>query len=295
MCGYIPRACFAAAVSPEGLSTAKATIHNAIKGTEKLADAVVGVHGAQLIHRAFLIVPGSNTNRYWESCVAEPVSDWAFSDILTELDERGTNEAYNFYRMIQGGDGAGLSGKMFEKKVHRFFRSINQPKSFTIRSLDNRSTTFNITFSSETVHHTFSTLQRLAGELVLSANRCTSCYLVPESPVFATFDSFLYQHNVSQHDCSSLIGFQITTASKHPISMKGLADVQKCLNRQFPELKALRPTKATKWIILFVVPESVAGSFVRQGFEGAKKGDWSVKTTQYILGLPEEEVFKSNK
>ena len=292
MCGYIPRECFRAARSPKTLSIAEVETRNAIKGTKDLADAVVGVHGAKEIHPAFQIVP--NTNRYWESMLAEPVSDWAFSHIMAELDKRGTNATYSFYRMIRRVDGVGLSGKMFERKVHKFFQSITQPKSFTIWSLDNRSTTFNITFSSETTHDTFSALHGLAGQLVSSAKSSTSCYLVPQSPVFATFDSFLYQHNVSQHDCSSLIGLQITTASKHPISIKGLADVEKCLNRQVPQLKALRPTKATKLIILFVVPESAAGSFVRQGLEGAKKvGDWPMKTTQYILGLPEEEVLKS--
>jgi hypothetical protein len=41
------------------------------------------------------------------------------------------------------------------------------------------------------------------------------------------FDLFLYQHGMSQCDCQPLIGFQITDAHDHPISVKGLADLQK--------------------------------------------------------------------
>ena len=108
------------------------------------------------------------------------------------------------------------------------------------------------------------------------------------------FDSFLYHHEMSQPGYQPLIGFQVTSATTHAISVKGLAATQTSLKPKVPELKALGPTKAAKWIILFVVPDDMAASFVSQQFKDAKKyAHWQQKTAQYVLGLSEKEVFRS--
>lgn len=148
---------------------------------------------------------------------------------------------------------------MFEHKVHKFFRSITEPRRFTICSLVNCSTTFDIEFSSRMKHITFGATQCFAGQLASSTTDCTSCYLRPLSPIFPTFDSFLYQCTMSQPGCQPLIGLQVTTAHDHPISIKGLAAIQMCLVPNIPDPKALRPIK---WIILFIVPEFMMASFV---------------------------------
>ena len=273
------------------LSIATDRILNAIKETGNLHDAVTKVHTGQTVHRAFEIYP-SPESRHWESCRIRPVSDWAFSQMFAELDRRDTDGAYNFYRIIQGSrDSASLGGKMFEIKAHIFFRSITEPRNFTIRSLDNPMTTFDIEFSSSTTHDTFGSDQRFSGHLVSFVKSGQSCYLRPLSPIFPTFDSFLYQHEMFQPGCQPLIGFQITTAREHRISVKGLAAIQACLKDKVPELKALRPTAKAKWIILFVVPDDMAASFVTQQFKDA--AHWGLKTTQYVLGLSEREVIRS--
>jgi hypothetical protein len=294
ICGNNPRRCFDAAVSLATLSAATDEVLSAIKESQKLNDAVARAHAGQPIHRAFDIYPSSQS-RHWESCLVQPISDWALSQIMAELDRQGADAAYNFYQNIQGSrDSAALGGKMFENKVHKFFRSITEPRIFTICSLENRSTTFDIEFSSRMTHHTFGAGQRFAGQLTSSIAGRKSCYLRPLSPIFPTFDSFLYQHEFSQPSCQPLIGFQITAAHDHPISVKGLAAVQTCLTPNIPELKALRPAITAKWIILFVVPEPMMASFVQQRFKDAEKcAHWQQKTTQYVLGLPEEEVMRS--
>ena len=93
----------------------------------------------------------------------------------------------------------------------------------------------------------------------------------------------------------SLIPIQVTSGRDHPISVKGLAETQKSLKSRVPELNALQLTSAAgKWIILFVVPETMMASFVAQRFtDSAKYEIWEKKTTQYILGLPTEEVLRS--
>jgi hypothetical protein len=95
---------------------------------------------------------------------------------------------------------------------------------------------------------------------------------------------------MSQPGYQPLIGLQVTAAHEHPISIKGLAEIQTCLKPKIPDLKALRPTVAAKWITLFVVLESMMASFVLQSITA---NHWEQKTAQFILGLPEEEVMKS--
>jgi len=82
-----------------------------------------------------------------------------------------------------------------------------------------------------------------------------------------------------QCDCQPLIGFQITDAHDHPISVKGLADLQKSFRPRVPELKPLQPSKVRKWIILFV-PQPVATSFIEQSLKDMKKVvHWNDKVT----------------
>jgi hypothetical protein len=189
--------------------------------------------------------------------------------MMAELDRRGADAAYQLYRDIQGSrDSTELVGRMFKHKAHAFFRSITTPRSFTILSLGDRSTTFEIGFSSNTTHYTFGSKQFFTGQLASSVNNHQSCYLKPLSCHFATFDSFLYQPEIPQSGCQPLIGFQITTAYEHHISVLGLTELQACLTRRVPALKALRPTTAEKLILLFVVPEPMAASFVKNVIRG---------------------------
>ena len=267
---------------------------NAIRATKDLPDAVRNVTTGQPIHRAFEIWP-SPDNRSWECCVIRPISDWAFCQMIAELDRRDAEAAYDFYRNVQGTrDAASLGGKMFETKAHKFFQSIAEPRSFTIRSIDNPSTAFDIKFSPTITHHAFGAEQVFAGHLTSSVRNGASCYLRPLSPVFPSFDSFLYQHEMPQPSCQPLIALQMTTAATHPISIRGLACIQASLKTKVSELANLRPTTATKLIILFVVPDPMVASFVKQNIKDAKKvAHWDPKTTQYVLGLSVGEVMRS--
>jgi hypothetical protein len=292
ICGYIPRPCFAAALSPDALSSATREILQAIEETENLADTIIKVHNGQPIHCAFEIFP-SPLSRRWINCLIRPVSDWAFSQMVIKLDRQGADAAYYFYRAIQGSrDSAELAGRMFETKVHAFFQSITTPRSFTALSLDDRSTTFDIEFSSNTTHYTFGAKQYFTGELASSVNNRKSCYLKPLSHYFATFDSFLYHPEIFLSGCQSPIGIQVTTAYEHRISVLGLKELQACLNPKIPPLEALRPTPAEKLILLFVVPESMAASFRKMQFKG-KAAHWGKKIAQFVLELPEPEVIRS--
>jgi len=269
------------------------TSHQMLKQTDKLSDAVINVDRGGTIHRAFQIRPSED--RFWVSSLVEPVSDWAFWEMMAELGRRNANGPYKFYCAIQGSpNSSSLLGRMFEDKLHPFLQTMATPRTFTIQSLDDRSNTLDIIFSSNTQHLTFGADQRFSGQLASSVGRNTSCYLKPLSRVFPSFDSFLYQPNLSQSSFSPLIALQATTAATHDISVTGLEKVQKSLKPNISNLKNLRPTKARKMIILFVVPDTMGAAFVMQKITGAKKmRHWDEKTAQYVLMLSEKEVFRA--
>jgi len=53
ICGYIPRPCFAAALSPDALLSATREILEAIDETENLVDTITKVHNGRPIHRYY--------------------------------------------------------------------------------------------------------------------------------------------------------------------------------------------------------------------------------------------------
>ncbi|KAK2459845.1 hypothetical protein APHAL10511_008166 [Amanita phalloides] len=290
ICGNIPRRCFRAAVSPGDLSDAKNKIKDAIQDTNKLHDVVFNVRRGNPIHRAFQIRP-SPESRFLVSCLVEPVSAWAFLEMLDELRERNADAAYQFFLNVRGSpDSATLCGKAFETYFHRF---VKTPRIFTIKSLDKRSVTLDIHFPANTNHLIFDDLKHcFSDRLASSVASKTSLYLRPQSPVFPSFDSFLYQPTISQVGFSPLIALQVTTAADHPINIKGLKEVQMSLKPKVSQLKYLRPTTKRRMIILFVVPNTLEANFMKQRIS-AKKGetDWYKKTAQYILTIPEKEMF----
>lgn len=293
ICGNIPRRCFEAAVSSAKLCIATTAIKSAIKQTDKLSDTVINMNYDGKIHRAFQIHPSEDP--FWESCLIELVSNWAFLEMMDELGRRSVNGAYKFYCAIRGSPNSSvLSEIMFENKLHPFLQTMATPRTFTIQSLDDRSNTLDIEFSSNIQHLTFGADEHFSGQLASSVHSNKSCYLKPLSCAFLSFDSFLYQHNISQSSFSPLIVLQVTAAATHDISIMGLEQLQKSLKPKISDLNNLRPTKARKMIILFVVPDTMGVNFVKQKIKDVEKvGHWYEKTAQYVLMLSEKEVFQA--
>ena len=210
--------------------------------------------------------------------------------MLDEMRKRNADDAYKFFCNIRGSpDSAALRGRVFETYFHRF---VKAPRIFTIESLNNRSTTLDIHFTANTNHLIFEDQKNFSDNLASSIASKTSLYLQPQSPVFPSFDSFLYQPGISQPGFSPLIALQVTSTADHPINIKGLGKVQTSLKPKVSGLKDLRPTIKRKMIILFVVPDTLGASFVKQTI-GTKKETtiWYKKTAQYVLTVPEKEMF----
>ena len=294
ICGNIPRRCFKAARSPAYILNAKTEIDNAVQDIHKSHDVIAGVKRGDTIDRVFQIYP-SNSSRIGGSCVIQPVSDWALSVMMKELRRRNQGAAYKLYHALQGSPSSStLVGRMFETSLHLYLKT---PRVYIIKSLDDRRTTLDIYLTSNTVHAAFVAMKDFSRQLASSVKDNRSCYLKSSSPVFPSFDSFLYQPILSQSlGFSALISLQVTTAADHAISIKGLEKIQQSLKLKVPELKGLRPTMARKMIILFVVPDTLGAAFVKQRIKDAgKAGCWHEKTAQYILELPEEAVLRATE
>jgi hypothetical protein len=206
--------------------------------------------------------------------------------MLKELRKKSMGDAYRFYCTIKGSpESAELRGRIFEIYLHRY---LETSRTFTISPLDNPSTTPEIHFTSSTNHLDFED-NRFSDHLASFVKSKTSWYLRPQSPVFPSFDSFLYLSEISHPGFSRLIALQVTTAPVHHINIKGLEKVQRALK---PLDQGLRPAKDNKMIILFVVPPASGTTFGMQKITGKAKVDhWYDKTAQYVLTVSEEALF----
>ena len=292
VCGNIPRPCFLAAVSPDKVDQGKTLIRNAIQQIQDLFNVVLHTRDSdksQIIHRAFQVRPKSSKNRFWESHIVEPVSAWALLEMLNQLRKKGMGDAYKFYCTIKGSpESARLRGHILEIYLHRY---LEISRTFTIKPLNNSSATPEISFTSGTNHLDFED-NRFLDHLASSVQSNTSWYLCPQSPVFPSFDSFLYLPGISHPGFSRLIALQVTTTADHDINIKGLEKVQRALKPGHPDLKGLRPAKDNKMIILFVVPPTLGTTFGAQKITGKANVDhWYDKTAQYVVTLSEEELF----
>lgn len=105
---------------PTALYQAESVIKNAIEQTDdsfKIALNMRNGDNVDIIHRAFQVRPASSEDRFWNSCVAEPVSPWAFSNMLNVLHKRSKDEAYRFYYTIKGHPEASYSVERFLKII----------------------------------------------------------------------------------------------------------------------------------------------------------------------------------
>jgi hypothetical protein len=290
-CGLNPRQTLRAAISKNELGSAEETAKSGIKNITDVHKTIADMYGDPESHRIFEIYPRL-TNRNWESCRIRPISKWVWEAMLAAMNDQSLKTVSRLYKAIKGMPyAASFTGYLWEYKVHKYFRALATPKIFLITSLHDRST-LPITFSPNFTKADFGASQDFQGSLTTSVVNRQSSYLQPQSPIYPSFDSFYYQHGLSEPGCGDLICFHITVAEDHhPISVKGLELIQRSLTPNTP-LQGLRPLQDKKLIIVFVVPEPEVKSFRQQHIkDGASI--WASKTEQFVLGLPENLVIES--
>ena len=114
--------CLQAASSSTALSFIRENTIAGIRNFEKLRRVISDTYAGKPTHRAFEIYP-SLPRRQLLYCLVRPISDWAFSQMIEELDRQGTDAAYSLYRSWEGTRaGASLAGRLFENRVHNFFQ-----------------------------------------------------------------------------------------------------------------------------------------------------------------------------
>ncbi|KAF8259787.1 hypothetical protein EI94DRAFT_1690300 [Lactarius quietus] len=182
---------------------------------------------------------------------------------------------------------APFTGGLLEMQVLRYLDRISTKKTFTIRRLANSNpdeTQWIYPGPTNRVEYDLSTARGLIEEAI---RRQLAYHLVPSAPNFPAVDSIIYDPNDKVLTC-----IQITRNVDHPIAVSGLRDIQSWLKLRTASAK-LRPSKATLWRFLFVVPEAKASKFKPQTFKGdTDKGEWAGKVDQYVLGLKDQIIFE---
>lgn len=269
--------CFEIAVSPDGLLEAMKEIKDAIAETKKLVDAVNNMKRGTTIHRAFQLRPAKN--QLWSWLLIEPVSDWALSEMMADLHKRSKTTAYQFYCSIQGSSNASaLVERMFETQFHLFV--ADTPRTFTIESLDDRSDTLQVCFSSNTNHNMFGDINHFSGWL--SSSNTSLLYLQPLSPVFPSFDAFLHQPTRSfawflASHCFA--GDYYTDPSYQHQRLRESSTIAS-------PGTAERSPPDEKW--KDIVPKTLGAAFLKQRIEGTEKVEhWYGKTGVIILLFPQ--------
>lgn len=205
---------FNATKSSYTLRNAESKIILAIRSSQDIDKAIEDVAGDLAIpHRAFMIYPGDDRRQLLD-CLIKPVSEWALGKVISTLDSRGAEAAYDLYLRIEGSPrAASFRGQLWEHKVHRYFCS-SDTLSFTIQSLEDSSTMEWKPFENM-VTSNFGPVKRLAGHLHQCIADNKAGYFRPKSDNFASFDAIIYQPN------KPLVGAQVTENHDHPLNTRG--------------------------------------------------------------------------
>lgn len=295
MCGTVPRRCFRCARSDEKLLAAKFRLKKAIDEIEDVTKAIQNIRGNHKFpHRIFEIYP-SLDSRQFDCCEVRPLSEWVFNELVAEMEQRDKDFSYKFYRSLQAtNDASAFRGRVWERQVHKYFRSIADPTTFCAHSLDNRANSINFSLSNAVQQKDFGTIAAFRGELLSCVRGRKPCYLKPISRTFATVDSVIYLPGFNQPGLQPVLNCQMTDSWTHLISAKGFATIQSSLKPSITDLNELRPSTTQKWILLFIVPAPTGSAFVKQNYkEQEGKRIWGPKVAQYVLELDPGEVWKA--
>ncbi|KAF8273634.1 hypothetical protein EI94DRAFT_1676237 [Lactarius quietus] len=216
------------------------------------------------------------------------ITRWALRHLVERLKDRGREKVFTLYDSISKIPAAApFAGGLLEMQVLRYLDRISTKKTFTIRRLANSNpdeTQWIYPGPTNRVEYDLSTARGLIEEAI---RRQLAYHLVPSAPNFPAVDSIIYDPNDKVLTC-----IQITRNVDHPIAVSGLRDIQSWLKLRTASAK-LRPSKATPWRFLFVVPEAKASNFKPQTFKGdTDKGEWAGKVDQYVLGLKDQIIFE---
>jgi len=293
--GFNPRACFEAALSVKKMDRTKSKVIDAIdkaanEGIDKLVSLISGARSGASTPPSwiFQIYPApDDEDRSLPLCHVS-ITRWALRHLVKRLKERGREKVFTLYDSISKIPAAApFAGGLLEMQVLRYLDRISTKKTFTIRRLANSNpdeTQWIYPGPTNRVEYDLSTARGLIEEAI---RRQLAYHLVPSAPNFPAVDSIIYDPNDKVLTC-----IQITRNVDHPIAVSGLRDIQSWLKLRTASAK-LRPSKATPWRFLFVVPEAKASNFKPQTFKGdTDKGEWAGKVDQYVLGLKDQIIFE---
>ncbi|KIM44988.1 hypothetical protein M413DRAFT_25378 [Hebeloma cylindrosporum] len=224
----------------------------------------------------------TNDNRQSENCHIEQVSDWSFNRLLDKYEQwRTVNAGRDFFNVFR--TQPRITTFVWERQ---FFRFIQSPRTFVLRSLDDPSecTTCEWEFSGDAEHQTFESGSFPAGLQALIEDK-TSGHLKPLSSAGPVSDA------LAVYQPSRLIFLQFkrgNVESDDSRIVSGFERVQRWLKLECPHSSHLHPSESRPWMIISIVPEESAASFKQQSFGRV----WNLQVKQYVLGSPQKDLWE---
>ena len=253
--GFSPRLCFKASGGGIQLCHYENTVRQAVDRAASNRDIGTLVVSFQdsimLSHTIFELSPRDDDRLFGEALVGT-VSPWALDLLLGAYERQKSDAAAELYDSIAYMPGAGgLQGRIFERQVLKYLNSLEEPSTFSTRSLED-SKTAEWVYPGPAKLREF-LLTTFAQELLSAVENKKRLHLVSNDPNFSALDSVIYDPK------SGLTHTQVTTRTvDHPVAVSALKRIQGHLKRNF------RPSIQHKhWPLIFMVPDTISGSFRR--------------------------------
>jgi hypothetical protein len=231
--------------------------------------------GSRIVPNLFQIY--SDDDHLFSNCLVCPVTDMALSNYLSKYKTKLLAGPHKLYKFLEREPKLSYTNKyIFQWACDEFFRSLEECRSFPVRSLDDPRKS--ITWQYPDNHAGYS--KSHLSELQTQIEGGTPGHVIHPYTTFPTFNYMVYTPD----------GFefvQMTTGVDYAGSTTGFERVQRWLDRIGENSQHLQPSTTRRWKFIFVVPEEIAPSFTKWTF-----GDgWDEKVAQYVLGLSQRQIW----
>ncbi|TDL17102.1 hypothetical protein BD410DRAFT_794677 [Rickenella mellea] len=289
--GLTPRQTWHASISKTTLKAAEAEVRRAVAAMVPTNSLEILLEGAtngdsslMVSHTIFQIAPKDN-DRLFHEVYVQAKSKWIFDVVLKLYEKRQSDAARQFYELTKHSTTtASLAGIIWEREVHRYFRSIKTREKLHLVSLQDGKR-YHWQYPGGAMMVKFR-IPGLTEVLQTAVEKQEARYCQPLALNFEAVDALVYQPG-------KLSCIQITDATTHPIKVNGLQSIQRCLPPTNAALASLRPLhngNKKSWPFIFVVPKDSKFSRVPQKLIGGTD-IWHRKVHQFLLLLPDTKVW----
>jgi hypothetical protein len=223
----------------------------------------------------------SEDDHLFSNCLVRPVTDIALGYYLSKYERKLPLGPHKLYKFLEREPKlSSTNSHMFQWACEKFFESLMQAHSFTVRSLDDPRKTTTWVYSGHISN--YSSPKSISSRL---RTQFQSGKVGKARSTYTTFPSF--NNMVCISDGVSMEFVRMMTGVDCYGDAAGFERVQRWLNRSPEDSQHLQPSTKRPWKFIFIVPEEIATSFTKWTFGNG----WDEKVAQYVLGLSRRQIW----